>query len=72
MPAHYYRCELAIFNQHDQAGAILRQASGVVGVGGGIFLLLLTILAGWGHSKQAAALTKQIIISSLDYEPGKE
>jgi len=46
MPEHYYRCELAIFNQHDQAGAILGQASGVVGVGGGIFLLLLTILAG--------------------------
>lgn len=37
------------------SGALIGLLSGMVGIGGGIFLSLLIILAGWGTSKQAAA-----------------
>ncbi|MFN3742474.1 MAG: sulfite exporter TauE/SafE family protein [Anaerolineales bacterium] len=36
-------------------GALIGLLSGMVGIGGGIFLSPLIILAGWGTSKQAAA-----------------
>ncbi|HXF84894.1 MAG TPA: sulfite exporter TauE/SafE family protein [Anaerolineales bacterium] len=37
------------------SGALIGLLSGMVGIGGGIFLSPLIILAGWGNSKQAAA-----------------
>lgn len=44
------------------AGAILGLVSGVVGVGGGIFLSPLIVLAGWGNSKQAATASAGFIV----------
>lgn len=44
------------------AGAILGLVSGIVGVGGGIFLSPLIVLAGWGNSKQAAAASAGFIV----------
>jgi uncharacterized membrane protein YfcA len=37
------------------SGAVIGLLSGMLGIGGGIFLSPLIILAGWGNSKQAAA-----------------
>lgn len=37
------------------SGAAIGLLSGIIGIGGGIFLSPLIILAGWGTSKQAAA-----------------
>lgn len=37
------------------AGAIIGLLSGIIGIGGGIFLSPLIVLAGWGTPKQAAA-----------------
>ncbi|MFZ5883086.1 MAG: sulfite exporter TauE/SafE family protein [Chloroflexota bacterium] len=37
------------------SGALIGLLSGMIGIGGGIFLSPLIILAGWGTSKQAAA-----------------
>lgn len=37
------------------AGAVIGLLSGIIGIGGGIFLAPLIILAGWGTPKQAAA-----------------
>jgi hypothetical protein len=37
------------------SGAVIGLLSGMIGIGGGIFLSPLIILAGWGSSKQAAA-----------------
>jgi len=37
------------------SGAVIGLLSGMIGIGGGIFLSPLIILAGWGNSKQAAA-----------------
>jgi len=44
------------------AGAILGLVSGIVGVGGGIFLSPLIVQAGWGNSKQAAAVSAGFIV----------
>lgn len=37
------------------SGAVIGLLSGMIGIGGGIFLSPLIILLGWGNSKQAAA-----------------
>ncbi len=37
------------------SGAVIGLLSGMIGIGGGIFLSPLIILMGWGNSKQAAA-----------------
>jgi uncharacterized membrane protein YfcA len=37
------------------AGAVIGLLSGIIGIGGGIFLAPLIVLAGWGTPKQAAA-----------------
>lgn len=37
------------------SGAVIGLLSGMIGIGGGIFLSPLIILSGWGNSKQAAA-----------------
>jgi uncharacterized membrane protein YfcA len=37
------------------SGAVIGLLSGMIGIGGGIFISPLIILAGWGDSKQAAA-----------------
>ena len=37
------------------SGAVIGMLSGMIGIGGGIFLSPLIILMGWGESKQAAA-----------------
>lgn len=37
------------------SGAIIGLLSGMIGIGGGIFLAPLIVLAGWGTAKQAAA-----------------
>jgi uncharacterized membrane protein YfcA len=37
------------------AGALIGLLSGIIGIGGGIFLAPLILLAGWGTPKQAAA-----------------
>jgi uncharacterized membrane protein YfcA len=37
------------------AGAVIGLVSGIIGIGGGIFLAPLIVLAGWGTPKQAAA-----------------
>lgn len=37
------------------SGSVIGLLSGMIGIGGGIFLSPLIILAGWGNSKQAAA-----------------
>lgn len=43
------------------AGAVIGLLSGIIGVGGGIFLSPLIILCGWGSAKQAAALSAVFI-----------
>ncbi|MFO3796527.1 MAG: sulfite exporter TauE/SafE family protein, partial [Anaerolineales bacterium] len=43
------------------SGALIGLLSGVVGIGGGIFLSPLIILAGWGSSKQAVASSAAFI-----------
>ena len=43
-------------------GILLGLISGIVGIGGGIFLSPLIILAGWGSSKQAAASSAAFIV----------
>ncbi len=48
------------------SGAFIGLLSGMIGIGGGIFLSPLIILTGWGNSKQAAASTGAFIaINSL-------
>jgi uncharacterized membrane protein YfcA len=48
------------------SGAVIGLLSGMIGIGGGIFLSPLIILAGWGNSKQAAASAGAFIaINSL-------
>ncbi|GAB4457834.1 MAG: sulfite exporter TauE/SafE family protein [Anaerolineales bacterium] len=48
------------------SGAVIGLLSGMIGIGGGIFLSPLIILAGWGSSKQAAASAGAFIaINSL-------
>jgi len=43
-------------------GSLLGLVSGIVGIGGGIFLSPLIILAGWGSAKQAAACSAAFIV----------
>jgi len=43
-------------------GAVLGFASGLVGVGGGIFLTPLLLLAGWAKPKEAAAISAPFIL----------
>jgi uncharacterized membrane protein YfcA len=43
-------------------GILLGLVSGIVGIGGGIFLSPLIILAGWGSTKQAAACSAAFIV----------
>jgi uncharacterized membrane protein YfcA len=43
-------------------GAILGLVSGMVGIGGGVFLSPLIVLAGWGSAKQAAAASAAFIV----------
>jgi len=48
------------------AGAGIGLLSGIIGIGGGIFLSPLIVLAGWGTPKQAAASSAAFIfINSL-------
>jgi uncharacterized membrane protein YfcA len=48
------------------SGAVIGLLSGMIGIGGGIFLSPLIILTGWGNSKQAAASAGAFIaINSL-------
>jgi len=44
------------------AGAVIGLLSGIIGIGGGIFLAPLIVLAGWGTPKQAAASAAAFII----------
>lgn len=54
------------------AGAIIGLLSGMIGIGGGIFLAPLIILAGWGTPKQAAASAAGFIfINSLSGLAGR-
>lgn len=60
-PAKPLRRPIALF-----AGAIIGVLSGLVGVGGGIFLTPLLLLAGWARSKEAAAVSAPfILVNSL-------
>ena len=43
-------------------GAVLGLVSGMVGIGGGVFLSPIIILAGWGSAKQAAAASAAFIV----------
>ncbi len=43
------------------SGAVIGLLSGMIGIGGGIFLSPLIILASWGNSKQAAAASSAFI-----------
>jgi hypothetical protein len=43
-------------------GILLGLVSGIVGIGGGVFLSPLIILAGWGSAKQAAASSAAFIV----------
>lgn len=43
-------------------GAVIGLLSGLVGVGGGIFLTPLLLLAGWAETRQAAAVTAAFIL----------
>ncbi|MDW7760619.1 MAG: sulfite exporter TauE/SafE family protein [Acidobacteriota bacterium] len=43
------------------AGFLLGFLSGMVGIGGGVFLAPLILLAGWGDAKKAAALSSAFI-----------
>jgi len=54
-PKHAWRVGLPI-------GAVLGFLSGLVGIGGGIFLAPVLILAGWANAKQAAAAAALFII----------
>ncbi len=48
------------------SGVVIGLLSGIIGIGGGIFLSPLIILAGWGNSRQAAAASSAFIaISSV-------
>jgi hypothetical protein len=54
------------------SGALIGLLSGVVGIGGGIFLSPLIILAGWGTPKQAAATSAGfIVLNSLSGLTGR-
>jgi uncharacterized protein len=54
------------------SGAVIGLLSGVVGIGGGIFLSPLIILAGWGTPKQAAATSAAfIVLNSLSGLAGR-
>lgn len=44
------------------AGALMGFVSGLIGVGGGIFLTPLVILLGWGPTKTAAAISAPFIL----------
>jgi uncharacterized membrane protein YfcA len=44
------------------AGIVIGVASGIIGVGGGIFLSPLVLLAGWATPKEAAAITAPFIL----------
>ena len=44
------------------AGAVIGLVSGIVGIGGGIFLSPLIVLAGWGTAKQAAAASAIFVV----------
>lgn len=44
------------------AGAFIGLLSGIIGIGGGIFLAPLIVLAGWGTPKQAAASAAAFIL----------
>lgn len=43
-------------------GAVIGLISGLIGVGGGIFLTPLLLLMGWAHAKQAAAVSAPFIL----------
>ena len=43
-------------------GAVIGLISGLIGVGGGIFLTPLLLLMGWVHAKQAAAVSAPFIL----------
>ena len=43
-------------------GAVIGLISGLIGVGGGIFLTPLLLLAGWANAKQAAAVSAPFIL----------
>jgi hypothetical protein len=54
------------------AGALLGLISGMVGIGGGIFLSPLILFAGWGSAKHAAASAAAfIVINSLSGLAGR-
>jgi uncharacterized membrane protein YfcA len=44
------------------AGALLGLVSGIIGVGGGIFLSPLIVLAGWGDSRQASTSSAVFVV----------
>lgn len=54
------------------SGAVLGLLSGMLGIGGGIFLSPLIVLAGWGEPKQAAASSAGfILLNSLSGLAGR-
>lgn len=54
------------------AGLLIGLLSGVVGIGGGIFLSPVILLANWGNSKQAAAIAAAfIVLNSLSAVIGR-
>ncbi|MCS7011012.1 MAG: sulfite exporter TauE/SafE family protein, partial [Anaerolineales bacterium] len=54
------------------SGAVIGLLSGIVGIGGGIFLAPLIVLTGWGTSKQAAASAGAFIaLNSLSGVAGR-
>jgi uncharacterized membrane protein YfcA len=54
------------------AGAAIGLLSGIIGVGGGIFLSPLIVLTGWGNAKQASASSAAfIVLNSLGGVAGR-
>lgn len=59
---HSYRASAPAFSAACVIGAVIGLLSGLIGVGGGIFLTPLLLLLGWANPKQAAAVSAPFIL----------
>lgn len=59
---HSFRASAPVFSVAFATGAAIGLLSGLIGVGGGIFLTPLLLLLGWANPKQAAAISAPFIL----------